>query len=183
VPLRFGVILRPQPYRHQEQTVDVLRIPCYELHYTRKQRRRDRTLSTLCNNEHHQGGKCSALIGARKLGGSLAPLISVSKQTVPCARWSCSEIFLIENKQIFPIGSLYIEPNDKTGEDGGYVEPPLPITSITNIRRINNTLEFTFFNADSLVIVIGQGNEIRIIPNDIKLVYKSRKLKMEKIRK
>jgi len=48
-------------------------------------------------------------------------------------------VFLIENNKIYHIGLLDIEPHSE--ED---YELLIPVTSVTNIKRINNTLEFTF---------------------------------------
>ena len=85
--------------------------------------------------------------------------------------WGAS-VFLIEKNNIYSIGFLNVEPYSEN-EDS-----IIPITSVTKIKRIKNTLEFTF-NVDKLSFDTG-GREEHFVTNK-KYVYESGKLTMKDI--
>ena len=85
-----------------------------------------------------------------------------------------SDAFLIEKNNIYHIGFLDVEVYANTNNDE-YDSPP--ISSVTNIKRIGNMLEFTF-DADSLVFNPG-GLEESLV-TDVKYIYKTGILRMEK---
>ena len=65
------------------------------------------------------------------------------KQIIILCQLGCEEfwgatVFLIEKDEIYYIGHLDIEPYSEEDYNS------IPVTSVTNIKRINNTLEFTF---------------------------------------
>ena len=73
--------------------------------------------------------------------------------------------FLLENNKVQNIGILDIEPYSEYDYSG-------PICSVTNIKRINSSLEFTF-DTDSLLLDPGGDN---ILVTNAKYIYKAGKL-------
>jgi hypothetical protein len=84
-----------------------------------------------------------------------------------------ANVFLIEKNNIESIGTLDVVPYN---EEEYY--SALPITSITNIKHINNRFEFSF-NADTLIFNQG-GKDEKLISN-IKYIYEAGKLTIEDI--
>jgi hypothetical protein len=82
-----------------------------------------------------------------------------------------TEVYLIENDQMYSIGSLYIQPYRviDNGENFSLIRERQFIGSIAKIKRTNSTLEVSFDADSSVQCYIGGRGDVPV--TDVKFIY------------